>query len=314
MSRNPSRLLALVLLTALCCLLLAPCALAFERVDLTHPLSFAIQADDNEDDAHLPGVTFELYQVADMDADARFALRSPYSTLNIDINAMKNAADWAAASEAMKALSATETPAFTGTTDENGRVAFDGLTPGLYLVSGAPVVIGGWAYSFQSFLTSVPTRDVDDAWQYSVLSTIKLERSPALIDLECVKVWDDDNRGSTRPTQIEVHLLQDGVQIDKVFLSNDNNWHHIFKDLPADHVYTLNEVIGENVYYEAEYSVVNGVYVITNHRTVTPTPTPSIPSTGQLWWPVPLLAGAGMILFVSGWILHRKWSQEHEEP
>ena len=90
MSRKPSRLLALVLLTALCCLLLAPCALAFERVDLTHPLTFAIQADDNEDDAHLPGVTFQLYQVADMDADARFALRSPYSTLNIDINALKN--------------------------------------------------------------------------------------------------------------------------------------------------------------------------------------------------------------------------------
>lgn len=67
MSRKPSRLLALVLLTALCCLLLAPCALAFERVDLTHPLTFAIQADENEDDAHLPGVTFQLYQVADMD-------------------------------------------------------------------------------------------------------------------------------------------------------------------------------------------------------------------------------------------------------
>ena len=90
MSRKPSRLLALVLLTALCSFLLAPGALAFERVDLTQPLSFAIQADDNEDDAHLPGVTFQLYQVADMDEDARFTLRSPYSNLTIDINAMKN--------------------------------------------------------------------------------------------------------------------------------------------------------------------------------------------------------------------------------
>ena len=58
----------------------------------------------------------------------------------------------------------------------------------------------------------------------------------------------------------------------------------------------------------------NGVYVITNRRTVTPTPTAPIPETGQLWWPVPILAGAGMILVVIGWILHRKWSQEHEEP
>lgn len=129
MSRKPSRLLALVLLTALCCLMLAPCALAFERVDLTHPLTFAIQADDNEDDAHLPGVTFQLYQVADMDADARFALRSPYSTLNIDINALKNAADWAAASEAMKALAASETPDFTGTTDETVEFPSRDSTP-----------------------------------------------------------------------------------------------------------------------------------------------------------------------------------------
>ena len=65
MSRKPSRLLALVLLTALCCLLLAPCALAFERVDLTHPLTFAIQADDNEDDAHLPGCLLYTSDAAD---------------------------------------------------------------------------------------------------------------------------------------------------------------------------------------------------------------------------------------------------------
>ena len=55
-------------------------------------------------------------------------------------------------------------------------------------------------------------------------------------------------------------------------------------------------------------------------REVKPTAPPSpgggkkLPQTGQLWWPVPILAGAGMILFVIGWILHRKWSQEHEEP
>ena len=108
--------------------------------------------------------------------------------------------------------------------------------------------------------------------------------------------------------------MQDGQHIDTVILNSENNWHHIFKDLPADHVYTLNEVLGADVYYEPEYSIENGVYVITNRRTVTPTPTAPIPETGQLWWPVPILAGAGMILFVIGWILHRKWSQEHEGP
>lgn len=32
-------------------------------------------------------------------------------------------------------------------------------------------------------------------------------------------------------------------------------------------------------------------------------PEPSLPQTGQLNWPVPLLAVAGMIMFVTGWIL-----------
>lgn len=314
MTRFPSRLLAFVLLLSLCCLAGMPSALAFDRVDLTHPLTFTIQADDNADDAHLPGVTFKLYQVADMDEDARFTLKAPYSQLNIDINAMKNAADWAAASEAMKALTTDITPTAEGTTDADGRVVFTDLTPGLYLVSGVPTIIGTWAYSFQSFLTAIPTRDMQEVWQYDVLSTIKLERSEATIDLECLKIWEDDNRGTNRPTEIEVHLLQDGIQIDAVRLNAENNWHHIFRDLPADHEYSLREVLDGNSGYEPQYSIVNGVYVITNYQTATATPTPSIPETGQLWWPVPLLAGAGMILFVIGWILHRKWSQAHEEP
>lgn len=314
MTRFPSRLLAFVLLLSLCFLVGMPSALAFDRVDLTHPLTFTIQADDNADDAHLPGVTFKLYQVADMDEDARFTLKAPYSQLNIDINAMKNAADWAAASEAMKALTTDITPTAEGTTDADGRVVFTDLTPGLYLVSGVPTIIGTWAYSFQSFLTAIPTRDMEEVWQYDVLSTIKLERSEATINLECLKIWEDDNRGTNRPTEIEVHLLQDGIQIDAVRLNAENNWHHIFCDLPADHEYSLREVLDGNSGYEPQYSIVNGVYVITNYQTATATPTPSIPETGQLWWPVPLLAGSGMILFVIGWILHRKWSQAHEEP
>lgn len=35
-----------------------------------------------------------------------------------------------------------------------------------------------------------------------------------------------------------------------------------------------------------------------------------LPQTGQLWWPVPLLAAAGMILFAAGWMQRR---QEYNE-
>ena len=42
-------------------------------------------------------------------------------------------------------------------------------------------------------------------------------------------------------------------------------------------------------------------------------PGEEVPQTGQLWWPVPILAVSGMALFLLGWARQRKWSGSHEE-
>lgn len=45
-----------------------------------------------------------------------------------------------------------------------------------------------------------------------------------------------------------------------------------------------------------------------------PPPPPELPQTGQLNWPVPVMAVSGMVLFVVGWILCvRRKRMEHEE-
>lgn len=51
--------------------------------------------------------------------------------------------------------------------------------------------------------------------------------------------------------------------------------------------------------------------IISCTPTPTPTPTPTtppppIPQTGQLWWPVPLLAFFGAVLFIGGCVVRRK--------
>ncbi len=47
-----------------------------------------------------------------------------------------------------------------------------------------------------------------------------------------------------------------------------------------------------------------------------PTPTqpsdPDLPLTGQLWWPVPVLAAAGMVLFALGWALFVSKEKRYE--
>ncbi len=47
--------------------------------------------------------------------------------------------------------------------------------------------------------------------------------------------------------------------------------------------------------------------------TPTPTPAPTLPQTGQLNWPIPLLAVVGLALFVVGWILRFGQKKENDE-
>ncbi len=47
--------------------------------------------------------------------------------------------------------------------------------------------------------------------------------------------------------------------------------------------------------------------------TPTPTPAPTLPQTGQLNWPIPLLAVTGLAVFVVGWILRFGEKKEKDE-
>lgn len=43
----------------------------------------------------------------------------------------------------------------------------------------------------------------------------------------------------------------------------------------------------------------------------TPTPVPTLPQTGQLWWPVPILLAGGLVMIILGLVLRRR--SEYEE-
>jgi len=45
----------------------------------------------------------------------------------------------------------------------------------------------------------------------------------------------------------------------------------------------------------------------------TPPPPPRLPQTGQLNWPVPLLASAGLLFFVFGLMLFVKWRRRSDD-
>lgn len=309
MKTRVTRLLMLALCLMVCAFACPTAANAFAPVDLTKPLSLTIFANDEE--TPLPGVGFDLYRIAEMDADARYTLLGAYAAYEGDINDLENAAEWQEAAAWMQSIAAGKSPDLSGTSDDKGLVRFENLQAGLYLVSGKPVEIIPWAYTFSPFVVSIPTRNAEDEWVYDVFSDIKLEKTPAITSIDVVKVWNDEGHEDDRPNELYVDLYQDGVKIDVAHLHAGNSWSHTFTNLPAAHEYTVKERIVPR-WYEVSYETINGVLVIRNKHTNPGTPVPDIPATGQLWWPVPILAGLGMIMFIVGWAMHRKWSQEHE--
>ena len=159
---------------------------------------------------------------------------------------------------------------------------------------------------------------------------------------KALKVWKDTGAESARPQEISVQLLRNGTVYGSAKLNEANNWSYEWNGLDRSDTW---ELVEETVPAGYTVSVTReGVtFVVTNTNTnetadppdpgepMTPG-TPStpmsgrpplpqaqgpgkpakptkLPQTGVLWWPVPLLAGGGLLLFGIGWYQSRRRDQ-----
>ncbi|MBQ8598664.1 MAG: Cna B-type domain-containing protein, partial [Oscillospiraceae bacterium] len=111
------------------------------------------------------------------------------------------------------------------------------------------------------------------------------------IDVRVKKVWKNDDT-STRPNKVTVELYRDGKYYDTVTLSEKNNWTYRWEDLDEDYNWTVKEVnVADG--YEVSYKQRGNTTTITNSGRM-------LDDDGMLWWPVPVLLGAGAVLIVAG--------------
>lgn len=289
-----------LLCLALC--LLLPLSALTERVDLEHDVSLTLSM--TEDGKGLPGVAFNVYRVASMDDEARFVLLNGYRIGDTNLNKVKGAAAWSAL--AQKLAPQVGSPTASATTNKQGKAVFSDLMSGLYLVKAKSVEIGHWVYDAGVFMVSVPGK-TDGKWQYDTVADVKYQRSPKTMELKVIKQWKDTGYTSERPGKITVNLYRDGALDDTVELSARNNWTHTFTGLETIHTWTVKEHTVPTG-YKVAYSQKNGAQIITNTYQPKTSSGQSIPQTGLLWWPVPLMAVLGMALVIIGLILRRKWS------
>ncbi len=252
------------------------------------------------------GTELTVYQVADAevdDADQIYVLTEDFAGSGADLT---NLDDTGALAEKLAAYA--EKNGLSGTVktvETDGSVTFAKLPLGLYLV--IQTVIRPGETIVNPFLVSVPALE-GESWIYDVDASPKAE-TYELVDVTVKKIWNDGGSSKLRPGSIKVELYRDSALIDTVSLDADGGWAYTWTDMDKSDGYSVTE---ESVSgYTAKYSQDGYTFTITNtgDSAAKTTPTSKTPTssklaqTGQLNWPIPLLAGFGLVLFALGWSL-----------
>lgn len=297
-------------------LVLLACALAVTAVAQTinQDRESRLTLSFGESGEGFPEVEFSLYRVASLTEEGEYALTGnfaqyPVSLEDLDSSGLRSLAQTLDAYVARDELA----PLLSQETGKAGRVSFDGLSPGLYLVLGESYTQDNRVYTPSPMLFYLPGQGEDGGWEYEVTASCKFDQeeiTDATVSRKVQKVWKDSGNQSKRPEMVFVQLLENGAVVDTVALSEENNWEYTWEGLDASSRWQVAETNVPDG-YTVTVTQEGTLFVVTNTY---PGKTPSkLPQTGLLWWPVPLLACAGLALVIAGAAARRRGRSSHEK-
>ncbi len=310
---------AILMIIAVFVLTLSPAATAL----LSEKGSITLNLTDSETETPLANVTFRLYFIAkafESGNGIRYELIPPYDEANINIDDLQ---DSVLAVHLAYFADSYSQPYAEKSTDENGVLVFDNLTPGLYLI--VPSQNGEDSYTTSPFVISIPNYDSQKGtWEYNINASPKILDGNGSEDssetyISVVKKWDTDK---AHPESITVVLLRDFQEYEEIRLNESNNWHYRWDNLPKNHVWNVVEMQvpkGYTVYYEISSNTVTIINKSENTQDEGTTNPPesgkdedNLAQTGQLNWPVPVCAIAGLLIFSIGWAVLNFGRKESE--
>ena len=183
-------------------------------------------------------------------------------------------------------------PSVKTTTNSNGTAMCAELPLGLYFIKQTGAVEGFAPCT--PFLVTVPN-EKDGKYLYKVNASPKTEVA-RLTAITIKKVWNTD-AATKSSDSVKVQLLKNGNVIKTATLNEQNNWQVTFEDMPESDAYSVKEVDVPKG-FTATYKQQDYVFTVTNTSTLI--------QTGQLIWPIPVLAISGMLLIAVGIILLQK--------
>ena len=285
MRRNILALCLAALLMAACTLTVSAAAFQPEKTG-----SISVTLAERSEKTPIPGAELNVYYIADVRANpdgslsylptAEFAgsgiaLDDPELAQKLDIY-----------------LSQRELSAIRLRTDASGTAGCTDLPLGLYFIRQTNAVEGFAPCT--PFLVTVPMEH-NGAYVYAVNASPKTEVAK-LTSITVKKVWNT-NASAKAADSVTVQLLRSGKVVESAVLNEGNNWQVTFPDLPESDAYSVQEI---NVPkgFTATYKQNGYVFTVTNTSTLI--------QTGQLVWPIPVLALLGVLLLAAGCVLLQK--------
>lgn len=259
---------------------------------------------------------FKVYRAGEITDNWEFVLTGAFQDIPADLNDLDTEA-MTELSETLAAYAAADgiEPDYSGRTDENGQVVFEGLTKGLYLIIGESVIRDGMRYDPVPFLLTVPSQDAEGAWNYQTEADVKYETSvPEKEETEykVVKYWVGDGSGNARPVQIIVDILRDGVLYDTQTLTAENNWSYSWT---AEDNGSVWQVVEREIpdHYTVKVEKNKTMFLLTNtYAGDTPEKVPKTGDSSVPLLPVTLLSLSGMVLILAGLVVRGRREKEDE--
>ena len=252
--------------------------------------SISVTLTDKKQCEAIVGAELSLYYVATVIMDENGNLIYDYTN---DFKQLDCAIDDAELATKLDAfVSHHNVPSTKIITNIDGAAMCNGLPLGLYFIKQTGAVEGFAPCT--PFLVTVPN-EKDGEYLYDVNASPKTEVA-RLVSITIKKVWNTD-KSTEAADSVTVQLLRNGNVVKTAILNMQNNWQITYADMPESDTYSIKEVnIPKG--FTATYKQEDYVFTVTNTSTLI--------QTGQLIWPIPVLAGGGMILIAVGIVLLQK--------
>ena len=252
--------------------------------------SISVTLTDKKQSEAIVGAELSLYYVATVIMDENGNLIYDYTN---DFKQLDCAIDDAELATKLDSfVSQHSIPSVKTTTNINGTAMCAELPLGLYFIKQTGAVEGFAPCT--PFLVTVPN-EKDGEYLYDVNASPKTEVT-RLTSITIKKVWNTD-KSTEAEDSVTVQLLRNGNVIKTAILNVQNNWQITYSDMPESDAYSIKEVDVPKG-FTATYQQKGYVFTVTNTSTLI--------QTGQLMWPIPVLAVSGLLLIAVGITLLQK--------